>query len=264
NGTLAPLSIFKNFGYRLAENQPVWFIEKILPNPNFLVFKIVFALLIASFFARLAKNRHGLALTDTLLALGFSAAGWLAIRNFALFGLFALPFAAGNLARGFSIKRQNDQKLGHIAIITLTLVALATLSGELWKIYPRPLKLGLGLESGNENSMKFFKENHLAGPIFNNYDIGGYLIFHLWPRERVFVDNRPEAYPAGFFEKVYIPMQADEDIWQAKLKEYGFKTIIFSHTDYTPWGQDFLASRLNDPAWQVVFKDERVIIFTKK
>lgn len=278
NGVLAPLSIFKNFGYRLAENQPVWFIEKILPNPNFLVFKIVFAMLIVSFLIRILRPsrlqgqtldspRFGLGekyiLSDLVFAIGFSAAGWLAIRNFALFGLFALPIAAGNTARGFSIKQQTDQKLGHTVVITLTLVALATLSGELWKIYPHPLKLGLGLESGNENSMIFFKENRLTGPIFNNYDIGGYLIFHLYPQERVFVDNRPEAYPAEFFEKIYIPMQEDEDVWQEKLKEYGFKTIIFSHGDYTPWGQAFLARRLNDPQWQVVFKDSRVIIFAR-
>ncbi|MBI4120202.1 MAG: hypothetical protein HY454_01925 [Parcubacteria group bacterium] len=279
DGAIAPLSIFKNFGYSLAENKPVWFIEKILSNPNFLVFKIVFALLIASFFVRLARDKHSLSLTDTLLALGFSAAGWLAIRNFAVFGLFALPIAAGNFARGFNLKQQTDRRLGNITITTLILAVLITFSGELWKIYPQPLKLGLGLENGNENSMTFFKENQLTGPIFNNYDIGGYLIWHLYPQEkvypeqfvpsgiegsrRVFVDNRPEAYPAEFFEKIYIPMQENKNIWAEKSALYKFNAIIFSYRDYTPWGQTFFARILEDPEWKTVFADSRVVILLK-
>jgi len=58
----------------------------------------------------------------------------------------------------------------------------------------------------------FFKENNLQGPIFNNYDIGGYLIFNLFPQEKVFVDNRPETYSSEFFQEDYIPMQEDYDI----------------------------------------------------
>jgi hypothetical protein len=55
---------------------------------------------------------------------------------------------------------------------------------------------------------------NLKGPIFNNFDIGSYLIFRLYNKSlpagrQVFVDGRPEAYPASFFQITYILMQQD-------------------------------------------------------
>ena len=73
---------------------------------------------------------------------------------------------------------------------------------------------GFGLQDNIEKSATFYKSQKLAGPIFNNYDDGGYLIYELFPQEKVFVDNRPEAYTKEFFDKVYNPALADENKWQ--------------------------------------------------
>ena len=262
-GALAPLAIFQNFGYPLAENQTVWFIEKIVANPNYLIFKIVFIILTLSFVFKLIKNRRDLNVPDLILALGFSLAGWLAIRNFAVFGLFALPIAAGNLAGGLNLKPPAHRWLNRTAVTTLALAVLIALSGELRAFYPRSPGLGLGLEKGNAKPLEFFRENNLAGPIFNNYDIGGYLIYGLAPQEKVYVDNRPEAYPADFFQKTYIPMQENEEVWKEQDEKYKFNAIIFSYRDYTPWGQTFFARILDDPEWKTVFADSRVVILLK-
>ena len=39
--------------------------------------------------------------------------------------------------------------------------------------------------------------------------------------------------------------------------------FIFSRLDATPWGQNFLVSRINDPQWAPVFVDQYTIIFLK-
>jgi hypothetical protein len=93
---------------------------------------------------------------------------------------------------------------------------------------------GFGLKKDVNLSAEFFKKEKIQAPIFNNYDIGGYLIYHPFPEEKVFVDNRPEAYPASFFEKIYVSMQNDEKIWRKKDEIYNFNVIIFSYRDYTP------------------------------
>jgi hypothetical protein len=122
---------------------------------------------------------------------------------------------------------------------------------------------GVGLLPEVEGSAKFFKAQQIAGPIFNDYDIGGYLIFNLYPK-KVFVDNRPEAYTQEFFEKVYKPMQENESEWQKQDAKYNFNAIFFSHRDYTPWAQTFLIHRVQDPAWAPVFVDGYNIIFLKR
>jgi hypothetical protein len=46
---------------------------------------------------------------------------------------------------------------------------------------------GLGIENEKmNNSAYYFRRNNLSGPIMNNMNIGSYLIFHLFPKEKVF------------------------------------------------------------------------------
>jgi hypothetical protein len=122
---------------------------------------------------------------------------------------------------------------------------------------------GLGLAPNVNVSADFVRQNNIKGPIFNNYDIGGYLIYHFYPQERVFVDNRPEAYSVEFFEKTYIPMQEKEEVWQEKLEKYNFNTIFFYRRDATPWAQPFLIRRIEDPDWIPVYVDGYVLILVR-
>jgi hypothetical protein len=122
---------------------------------------------------------------------------------------------------------------------------------------------GAGLYPGTDGAARFFREQGLEGPILNNYDIGGYLIFHLFPTERVFVDNRPEAYPNAFFEEVYVPLQEDDAVFARHLETYGFNTIFFYRLDNTPAGQKFLISRIQDDAWVPVYVDDYALIMVR-
>lgn len=258
HGALAPFTIFTNFGYQLAENQSVWFIENILPSPLYLIFKIIFGLLAISFVLNYTINKTKINIVNLIFATGFSLAAWFVVRNFAIFGLFALPILCTNIGNGY----KETLKKSAVIIFVSLLILISLYSGELNSLYPYSTDFSFGAEKNNEIAGKFINEN-ITGPVFNNYDIGGYLIFYLYSKEKVFVDNRPEAYPANFFEKTLIPMQENEKIWQEKLKKYSFKSIIFSYRDYTPWGQAFLVNRLKDPTWKTVFKDDRVIIFSR-
>ncbi len=264
-GAAAPFMIFKNYGYRLAENQPVWFMEQVVRDPNFLIFKIVFAALAASFILRLAK-KHGADWGYLLLALGISAMAWLQIRNLALFGLFSLPIISSNIAAVWTSKQRtrHEKKLVGTALAVIVFLLVPAFFGHIQRAVPYWREFGLGLRRGDSAAADFFKKNGLRGPLFNNYDIGGYLIFHLYPEERVFVDNRPEAYPADFFPKTYIPMQENNELWKAADVKYSFNAIFFFWRDMTPWGQQFLISRISDPEWAPVFTDESAIIFLKR
>jgi hypothetical protein len=113
---------------------------------------------------------------------------------------------------------------------------------------------------------KFLRKHKVGGPIFNNYDIGSYLIWHLYPDYRVYVDNRPEAYPVAFFRDEYEVIQSDttDQTWQRNLNKYGFNAIVFYRHDMTTWGQPFLVRRVTDPEWAPVFIDEMTIVFVRR
>ena len=264
-GALAPLSIFENYGYRLVENQPVWFIQKLLHYPNCAVFEAAFVLLAASFVLAWMRGGRPLSAAGLLLGVLVSGMGWLAIRNFALFGLVALPLAAGNLAAAFSeVLQARRAALRWSALAALAVLCPLTWTGQLQRIVPYRQEFGIGLEAGNDSAAKFILQEGIRGPIFNNYDIGGYLIYYLFPRERVFVDNRPEAYSKDFFEETYVPMQQDEKVWRQVDGKYRFNAIVFHRRDATPWGQDFLIRKVRDPQWAPVYVDAYAIIFVRR
>lgn len=266
SGAAAPFTIFRNYGYRLAENQPVWFIERLISNPNFTIFKIAFALLAASFlFRAYLKKGDRASLPFVLIGGAVSALGWVATRNFALFGFFFIPLAGINTAawcRPWLVSRQKT--IAAAAGIIISLLLIPALFGQWQRYFPYWRQFGIGLEQGNSRAAEFFRSQGMKGPIFNNYDIGGYLIWHLFPEDRVFVDNRPEAYPADFFRDTYIPMQERDDAWRHAEARWHFNAIFFSHRDATPWGQQFLVARIADPEWAPVYADQYAIIFLKR
>lgn len=263
-GALAPFTIFNEYGYRLVENQSVWFLQKVLNRPNLLYFEIVLAVLIGSFILAFVRNKKSVRVAELIFGVGFGAAAVLALRNFTIFGLFALPLFAENIASAFPALKTLPSRAALWTVgAVVAIIVLLFATGEMRKVYAYPPH-ALGLLPANERSAEFFLEHGLKGPIFNNYDIGGYLIHYLYPREKVFVDNRPEAYPSEFFQNVYIPMQESANVWKEQDAQYHFNTIFFSHRDYTPWAQQFLIARVGDPEWAPVYVDEFVIIFLKR
>lgn len=263
-GALYPLNVLREYGYRLVENQSVWFLQKIgiISNPNLILFEIIFLLLILSFILLFFVNRKEFSLSFFILGTTFGILAFLALRNFTLFGLFALTILAYNLDKILKKLNLRAESVKTIALTSFLIIAIFTVANISREIFYR--NKGLGLASNNDSSVEFFKKENVKGPIFNNYDIGGYLIYYLFPQEKVFTDNRPEAYPISFFQDIYIPAQENQDVWEEQDKKYNFNVIFFSHRDYTPWGQNFLINRTNDKSWAPVFIDQYAIIFLKR
>ncbi len=258
------LTLFENFGYRLAENQSVWFLERLgMTNPNFPIFKVLFGILVLSFLITIYHRWRDIRLAHVFVATGISVLALLASRNLTLFGFFFVPFLAANI-HAASGDRLSGRAIQIAAAVFAAAALLLSVVFTVPRHFPYWRSFGFGLEEGNSAAAEFLRRENIRGPIFNNYDIGGYLIFHLFPDERVFVDNRPEAYPKEFFEKTYIPMQEDESAWRETLERHDFNTIVFSHHDATPWGQRFLVARVQDRDWAPVFADSRVLILVRR
>ena len=262
---LYPLNIFRNYGYRVLENQSVSFLTNLgfINNPNLLIFKIVLAILLTSIGLIFIFNRKRISWPLLGLSVTVGILGWSALRNFALFGYFALPVIAYNLKFGLNKKIDLKDGWSKIVIYFIAFIFFVFFSYLFQGKLLRENNSG-PTEQAQNASADFFKANNLSGPIFNNYDIGGYLIFHLYPQEKVFVDNRPEAYPDAFFKDVYVPMQEEESVWQRVLQEHNFNAIYFATSDATNWGQEFLVKRIKDPAWAPVFADDYAIIFLRR
>ncbi len=262
SGALYPFYVFQNYGYSIEENQHIVFLWQYAQKQTILFFGMTQLVLFAIFILSLPRVRF----IDFLLLGFFTPVAALAIRNFPLFvfGTFLsaihLLFTATETLRPL-VKHSLVKRLTTPAIITTFLFLFFVLqSYQRLQLFP----LGFTTVKGAENAATFYKENNIRGPLFNNFDIGSYLLYRLYPDEKVFVDGRPEAYPKDFFQKIYIPMQEKKEVFEAIDKQYNFQSIFFSHTDQTPWAQTFLSRILTDPSWHPVYLDDVAIILVKE
>jgi len=273
-GLIYPFNILRNYGYEIAENKSVFYLEHLMINPHIPLFKMLLILLIISFAAIWFFSKK-IRFFELFVTLFFSALALMAIRNISMFALSALILISANLIYPLAYLTDNVSGLrreiiNKYRIYLASGVLLLVLIGifYLWidshrtNIFIKN-SLGWGLSQGSADSLKFYKDNKLDGPIFNNYDLGSALIYWLYPEESVFVDNRPEAYSNDFFDDIYKPMQLERKSWLKYSEKYQLKTIYFSHTDSTPWAQTFLASTL-DENWALVYFDRYTIIFLNK
>jgi len=278
-GLLYPLKIFTNFGYQIVENKSIFFLENLLLNYNYQIFRWLLLVLIISFITNYLFQKK-LRLVDCFFGLFVSFLGLFAVRNLAIFGLVVLVIISANLYPSLAFLGRKlfdflqlkivdfERKFkSYIKPVLLSILIFIFLFSATVLLIDRNNRqtffqeqFGLGLVEGSEDVFNFFKENNLTGPIFNNYDSGSALIFGLANKEKIFVDNRPEAYSVAFFETEYLPMQTDEKIWQEVMKKYDFKTIVFSHLDSTPWARTFLRKILDDKEWSLIYFDRFYVI----
>jgi hypothetical protein len=265
-GLAYPFQIFKNYGYTIVENKSVSFVENYgIINSNFLLIKIVLVFLLLSFVLLFFVNRKKFSLSYLMPAVFFGAIGWMAIRNFTLLGFFALPILAQNIGGIFSLekKERNPAEENGLAVLYIFVSVFAAFTTWQFLSYHSQDR-GFGLLPENEKAAEFIDKNGIKGPIFNNYDIGGYLIWNLPLGEKVFVDNRPEAYPDAFFSEVYKPMQEDPAIFEKIDEEYNFNAVVFYSHDITPWGANYLKVIRENQNWKKAFEDDFVVIYLKR
>ena len=259
-GLLYPFEILKGYGYTIAENQTMFLLESIgFSDPNFLFVKICIGLIISSLIVGLLrKNLSIRSFGLSALGLGFALQN---VRSFPY--LFFISFFAVIEQFGVINKRIFIQILVILAVVLILFESFGYLSGSYYRSTDSSKQVGLNFNQSLKGGIDFVQNQKLEGPIFNNFDIGSYIIYREYPRLKVFVDGRPEAYPSNFFDGAYKPIQSDVVNWKMAEEKYNFKTIIFSHTDQTPWGAAFLKTITKNPNWKIVYLDDFSIVLVK-
>lgn len=263
-GLLFPLNVTKNYGYTIVENQTMFLLESIqFKDPNFLFVKLSAGIILLSLL--IAFLRKGFELKNILLSLSGLALTLLNVRSFPYLVFLSLPAVLSNFSLGVLSKPPPRwvKILSLFFGLLLILESFFYLNGDYYKYTESQHQVGLSFRESGKKALDFALAHDLPDPIYNNFDIGSYIIYRGFPKYHVFVDGRPEAYPKEFFLNTYIPTQYDYSKFKALEKQYNFKTIIFSHTDQTPWGANFLKEIIKDKNWSLVYIDNFMVVLIK-
>jgi hypothetical protein len=115
----------------------------------------------------------------------------------------------------------------------------------------------------------FLTGNRIAGPLFNTYEFGGYLMWRLGPEQKVFIDGR--ALNESVFQdyaRILYNHEANDGRKSGEelLDLYGVQTIVMNGFEYTGGLTYLLAPALADPAqtkWKLVYGDAQAMVFVR-
>ncbi len=193
--------------------------------------------------------------TDWIFFFGFAFAAIWAVRNVMVFAIVA-PFL---IATYFPWKRALPA-IGEFAAAGLLLLGIGTAVAQ-----------GSGLQFRAAEwkypwgAAKFLEDHHITSPMLNSYVHGGFLIWRLWPQERVFIDGRAlsDKVFEDFTKIAYNMAGADP---RQMLDKYGIDTIVLDGFEFTS-GEPFRlvpVLALSKPVqWQLVYWDATAVVFMR-
>lgn len=258
-GVLAPFTIFNNYGYSIVENQNMFFLQSRTSDIFIKGFFLLLPIVIGAVYFLFRKKDY----IGSLLLSIFTLLSLFQVRHFPFFVITTLVFIPDALkSLGARLSLTTKTLLCYLCIVLLFCGIIFFGSNMFFETFDINKTFGTDFTLADKKIFIYLKQNPPKGNIFNNFDIGSYLIYGLYPEKKVFVDGRPEAYPASFFQNIYIPIEENEKDQEKYFKQYNIHTILVSHTDQTPWGQTFLARTAQDERWKMTYVDSTFVIFT--
>jgi hypothetical protein len=196
-------------------------------------------------------------IVDWILFAAFAAAAFSAQRNTILVGLIA-PIV---IVSYFPWKRVLPPLAPFAASLLLIGGGMAASWGSAFQLRAAEWRYPAG-------AADFLLGHHVTGPIFNTYEYGGYLIWRLWPEERVFIDGRSlsESLFQDYGRILYNVEESGGKNAQDLLDRYGVQTIVMNTFEYSQGLVYRLAPALADPRqteWKLVYDDPTAIVLMR-
>jgi hypothetical protein len=195
---------------------------------------------------------------DWLLFAAFAAASVTALRNVFLTGFWAPVILASYLPW-----KRPAPRIAGFAVAGAAAVALVggVASGRFFQLRAAEWRFPSG-------AADFLLEHNVTGPIFNTYEYGGYLIWRLWPHQRVFIDGRAlsESLFLDYARILYNHDESGGKSAQQLLGDYGVEAIVMNGFEYQGGLVYLLAPALADPAqtdWKLVYTDPQAVVFMR-
>ena len=200
-------------------------------------------------------------LAHWLLYAAFAAASLEAFRNILLIGFLAPIMIAAYFPYRFYVPRA-----ARWAAPAMLAIGFATgcARGSFFQLRVATWQVPVG-------AADYILAHHVSGPLFNTWELGGYLMWRLWPEQRVFIDGR--ALSASLnrdYRQILYNLNSDvmhltgprADL----LNRYGIQAVVMNGFEYASGAEYPLALALALPPasdWKLVYDDPQALIFWK-
>ena len=262
-------SLANPYGWKLHEHVYRYLSNRFLmdhidefQSPNFhLAAQRCFLVLLLITLAALAVRGRDLRLSHGLTVLFAVYAGLYASRNIPVSALL-LVMVIGPLAP--TVPTGFWQRMTAVE---------TSLRGHLWPVFAVIVTLAIAANSGRVGSatlidahfdpqrmpmsaLDFLEKDEVKGPILSVDSWGGYLIYRLYPKAKVVVDDRHDLYGDEFFES-YLKMVRVEPGWQDFLRDHANSYVLLPK-------ESALAGALAEARdWKEIYADNVAVVFVR-
>ena len=106
-------------------------------------------------------------------------------------------------------------------------------------------------------AVSFMAKQRPPGPIFNDYNWGGYLIGKLYPGYRVFIDGRTDLYGDSFVDDFYAAYHLTGG-WKGTIQQWQIRTVIL------PPDAPLINALQSQADWRQIYADSQAVLLTRK
>lgn len=191
-----------------------------------------------------------------LLLLFWSAMGLMAKRNIALFAYVGLPivFLLASRQRGAAAR------ISMSVVVGLGLFQWGVFDRYMDHRTSRHWGGGVDWAQTPAKAAEFIMRERPAGMLFNDYDLGGYLMFWLYPEYPVFIDGRTDLYGKGFFLR-HRDLMLGRD-WRSEFDNRRVNLVVVNYA-YAMAPASIIAELDTSSDWSLVFWDDRAMVYVR-
>ncbi len=208
----------------------------------------------------------------------FLLAAWMvmalySVRNVPLFAILGAPFLANSLSDWLAAHTSRLKALaGWLAMEERLRQTESALRGMLWPgllfiLVSFALWGGAALDfagSGNRfdaevfpvDAVDWMEAHPVAGEGFNYFPWGGYLLYRLWPEQRVFIDGQTDFY-GEFLTRQYEQVITQSPGWEDVLRQYNVSWALL------PPDEAVARALVSQEGWQVAYQDQTAVLLVK-
>jgi len=116
-----------------------------------------------------------------------------------------------------------------------------------------------------EGAARFIRREHLPPNLFNDYNIGGYLSWALWPEYRTSIDNRAVPFGPELFHlhRRLLSEPPGSPLWRQESERLGLNTLAVGINRYTGSVGFPLRQFCDSAEWRPVYLDETAAVFVR-
>lgn len=114
-----------------------------------------------------------------------------------------------------------------------------------------------------DKALMFITTSGLKGNIFNNYESGSYLIWKLYPKYKVFIDERLPPYGKRFIKDIYLASLHNPLAFESIVKRYGINFVFLEYSLNMDSFAELITHLYYSKEWALVFFDDVACVFVR-